>query len=76
MDGVLADFASAFRHVEARLFGAGAEVVPEDPEEEEARQERGLFETRQRHRAIWQEIENTENFWSSVQPLGAGSVRS
>lgn len=74
MDGVLADFLSAFRQVEVRLFGPGAEVAPGDPEEEEERQERGLFETRQRHRAIWREIESTEDFWTTLRPLGAGSV--
>lgn len=75
MDGVLADFLSAFRQVETRLFGPGAEVAPEDPEEEEERQERGLFETRQRHRAIWREIETTGNFWTTLEPLGRDAVR-
>jgi beta-phosphoglucomutase-like phosphatase (HAD superfamily) len=75
MDGVLADFLSAFRQVEVRLFGPGAEVAPGDPEEEEERQERGLFETRQRHRAIWREIEATENFWTTLEPLGRDAVR-
>lgn len=75
LDGVLADFQSAFRDVEVRLFGADAEIAPEDPEEEEERQERGLFETRQRHRAIWREIEGTGDFWTTLGPLGTDAVR-
>lgn len=75
LDGVLADFLSAFREVEVRLFGAAAGIGPEEPEEEEERQERGLLETRERHRAIWREIEGTEDFWATVKPLGTDAVK-
>ena len=34
MDGVLADFSTAFREVEARLFGAATAVATEAPEVE------------------------------------------
>ena len=74
MDGVLADFLAAFEDVERRLFGPEAHVQPEDPEQEEERQERGLLETRERHRAIWREIESTENFWTTLRPLGTDAV--
>ena len=74
MDGVLADFLSAFREVEAQLFGSDADLPAEQPEEEEERQERGLFETRQRRAVVWREIQRTEDFWTTLKPLGAGSV--
>ena len=37
MDGVLADFSSAFHEVEVRLFGRGRPIRPELPEEAEER---------------------------------------
>lgn len=74
MDGVLADFASAFRDVEARLFGPAADDPVEPPEEEEQRQERGILETRERYRAIWREIQGTEDFWRTLNPLEPGAV--
>jgi hypothetical protein len=74
MDGVLADFASAFRGVEARLFGPAADDPVEPPEEEEQRQERGILETRERYRAIWREIQGTEDFWRTLNPLEPGAV--
>jgi hypothetical protein len=39
MDGVVADFASAYRAVEERLFGRGAPGRPDEPEREEESQE-------------------------------------
>src|SRR5262245_6004426 len=38
MDGVLADFSSAFHEVEVRLFGRGKPIRPELPEEAEEKQ--------------------------------------
>lgn len=38
MDGVLADFSSAFHEVEVRLFGRGRPIRPELPEEAEEKQ--------------------------------------
>jgi hypothetical protein len=38
MDGVIADFGSAFRNMEARLFGPGPSVKPPSPELEEEKQ--------------------------------------
>jgi 5' nucleotidase, deoxy (Pyrimidine), cytosolic type C protein (NT5C) len=75
MDGVLADFLSAFREAETQLFGPDVDLPAEQPEEEEERQERGLFETRQRRAAVWRQIQQTEDFWTTLKPLGSGSVR-
>jgi hypothetical protein len=74
MDGVLADFASAFREVEARLFGPVPGATVEQPEEEEQRQERGILETRERLRGIWREIQGTEDFWRTLKPLEPRAV--
>ena len=35
MDGVLADFSSAFHEIEIHLFGRGTRLTPERPEEQE-----------------------------------------
>ena len=40
MDGVLADFSSAFHEIEIRLFGRGTRLTPERPEEQEEKQSR------------------------------------
>jgi phosphoglycolate phosphatase-like HAD superfamily hydrolase len=83
MDGVLADFASAFREIERDLFGSD-EVEAPPPEEEEERASAGsttkssavaVDRTReQRRRAVWQRIEETENFWTTLKPTDAGAV--
>jgi hypothetical protein len=65
MDGALADFASAFREVEARLFGPATELPLEPPEEADVRPSRGPLETRQRHGAVWREIQKAEDKCSS-----------
>lgn len=74
MDGVLADFASAFREVEARLFGPAPDAPIEQPEEQEQRQERGMLEIRERSRGIWREIQATEDFWRTLTPLEPRAV--
>ncbi len=90
MDGVLADFAAAFREHESRLCGStandgGPPKVRErrrdgsegelDPEEEEARQARVQAESRRREDAVWKAIEGTSDFWTTLRPLDAGAVR-
>ena len=92
MDGVLADFAGAFREHQVRLFGppppARKSVVrghAQDPETEEERQTAaaaaataavaGHKETRRREAAIWEEIEATPDFWTTLRPLDPGAVR-
>ena len=74
MDGVVADFAAAFQDVEIRLFGQRNGQAPDQPEEEEERHERQLAETRRRRDQIWDEIRKTPDFWTTLKPLGNGSV--
>jgi hypothetical protein len=90
MDGVLADFASAFRDVDVRLFGPDANDDVAQPEREEERQaheppakRRAAHEPRpsrsraqkQREDAVWQAIESTPNFWETLKPLQKGAVK-
>ena len=90
MDGVLADFSSAFHEVDVRLFGAGRPVAAEAPEieaqsEEQAaeqapesqtpREMRRRRETRRRRDAIWRAIHDTPDFWSGLKPHDPGAVR-
>jgi hypothetical protein len=83
MDGVLADFASAFHEVETRLFGPGPPLDEGQPEQEEQRQAEAsndeALETsraaRRRRDQVWRAIESTPNFWATLQPLDSGAVR-
>jgi hypothetical protein len=89
MDGVLADFGSAFHAIDVRLFGPAAAAAVEEPETEEARQAAILSggrsrkrrsanhpELRRRRDAIWQQIEATPDFWTSLKPTERGAVRT
>ena len=85
MDGVLADFASAFREVELGLFGPSAGVNAESPEVEAANEENDQAppaangptpgEIRRRRDAIWSAIHNTPDFWTTLKPLDPTAVR-
>jgi hypothetical protein len=81
LDGVLADFESAFNAVEERLFGPGLAVPADDPAEEEMREVVPANdpvtprEDARRRREIWREIRSTPDFWTSLQPLETGTVR-
>jgi hypothetical protein len=87
MDGVLADFTSAFREIETTLFGSIAPPPAEEPETEEeeqsaqtdavepARRALGPHETRRRRDAVWRTIESTADFWTTLKPLREGAVR-
>jgi hypothetical protein len=81
MDGVLADFATAFRDVETRLFGGAPTVAAEAPEveaeQEEAREAGGQSprEMRRRRDAVWSAIHRTPDFWTTLKPLDPGAVR-
>jgi hypothetical protein len=69
MDGVLADFASAFRAIEVQLCGAGPSTEPEEPSAEEERQS-GMpagHDDRRRSDAIWQRIRSTPDFWRTLK---------
>jgi hypothetical protein len=84
MDGVLADFSSAFRDIETRLFGAGSALPAEAPEVE-ARQEEEAGgqgpggasprESRRRRDAVWKVIHETPDFWMSLRPHDPMAVR-
>ena len=87
MDGVLADFASAFHAVEDRLFPDTPGLSAGQPETEEAAAESSTepdpkpkepdnpHETRRRREAIWSEIRATPDFWTTLQPIDRGAVR-
>jgi hypothetical protein len=80
MDGVLADFAGAFREVETRLFGAASAVAADAPEvearHEEAAARQGVaIETRRRRDAIWRAIHDTRDFWTTLKPHDPDAVR-
>ena len=83
MDGVLADFASAFHEVERRLFGPDAALEEPQPEREEERQAAASHQevaeasrtARRRRDKVWREIESTADFWATLAPLDGGAVR-
>ena len=91
MDGVLADFSGAFREHEIRLFGsrqcgrgqvrrpaiAGrAPAIPKKEEERQAKAEvEAQRESRRREDAVWEAIESTPNFWTTLKPLDERAVR-
>lgn len=85
MDGVLADFSSAFHQIEARLFGAGRPIRAEFPEEAEEKQSGqpgvskpdagSVDDIRGRSEAIWKEIRSTPGFWTTLKPLDPAAVR-
>jgi phosphoglycolate phosphatase-like HAD superfamily hydrolase len=71
LDGVLADFAGAFRKVELQLFGPPATAGSDVPEPEEGQQVQQEEPRRSQGRrdAIWREIEKTPDFWMTLEPL-------
>jgi 5' nucleotidase, deoxy (Pyrimidine), cytosolic type C protein (NT5C) len=80
MDGVLADFAGEFRHVETRLFGGAPTVAAEAPEVEAQQEEaqaasQSPREMRRRRDAVWNAIHRTPDFWTTLKPLDPGAVR-
>ena len=83
MDGVLADFASAFCAVEQRLFPDVPGLLPDQPEGDSApgpapsksSAAGDPYEMRQRHDKIWEQICATPNFWQSLPPTEPGAVR-
>ena len=83
MDGVIADFASAFHDVEHRLFGPSSAVTVEPPEVQAEQEEAAAAhvespsprEQRRRRDAIWTAIHETKDFWTTLKPLDAEAVR-
>jgi len=71
LDGVLADFGSAFREIEGQLFGADAPIGPGSSPEEEAERvsprsaanlAAAAKEIDRRHQAVWARIRATRDF--------------
>jgi len=118
MDGVLADFASAYHDVEVRLFGPAKATTRAGNPEEEAREDKGEdgrqkaeggtrkaeedgtrkteggtskkaegerkdavkteprpSELRRRRDLVWQAIQDTPDFWTTLKPLDATAVQ-
>jgi hypothetical protein len=91
MDGVLADFASAYDEVHEHLFGPAEPARPGSPEDEpeerespgdvaggEAIREPAAPTPRllQRQRdAVWAAIRDTPDFWTTLAPLDLDAVR-
>ena len=81
LDGVLADFASAFHAVETHLYGAESAAAPDEPGDDEAPQSaaaaNGPTPARDRSRrdAIWRQIVATEDFWTTLQPTDPAAIR-
>jgi hypothetical protein len=85
MDGVLADFGSAFSAVEQRLFPDASGLPPGQPEGESANPAPGQpppksnvgdpYEMRLRREKIWADICATPDFWTTLQPTEPGAVR-
>lgn len=88
MDGVLADFATAFHEVELRLFGPVVPLSPGQPEKEEQLQAEKKDEAdeaklrmaanreqRRRRDLIWRSIQSTPDFWTTLKPIEPGTVR-
>ena len=81
LDGVLADFASAYRDVESGLFGEDPVASAAEPAEEEEQQNEAAADhpkpsrDRSRRDAIWRQIQSTPDFWMSLQPTDPFAVR-
>lgn len=78
LDGVLADFASAYRAIDERLHGpAAVPTRPGDPEEEakaEEDAERQPISPRRRNDVVWKTIASTPDFWTTLKPLEPTAV--
>jgi hypothetical protein len=77
MDGVLADFASAYRAIETRLYGPAEPARIDNPEDVADAQDEGggAVSGRRRHDAVWTAIRETPDFWQTLAPIDAGAVR-
>jgi beta-phosphoglucomutase-like phosphatase (HAD superfamily) len=80
MDGVVADFGSAFRAVETRLFGSAGRTRADEPGEQEERpaaasEPSNARDERRRREAVWREIRGTKDFWTTLPPMQANAVK-
>src|SRR3954451_1543090 len=82
MDGVLADFSTAYHEVEKRLFGAEEPARAGNPEDEREQPDPAEGpaprENPRRHRrrrdAVRAAIRSTPDFWVALRPIEAGAV--
>jgi hypothetical protein len=76
MDGVLADFATAYRAIETRLYGPAEPARVDDPESvAEPNDTQAPVPSLRRRNAIWEAIRQTPDFWQTLAPLDTGAVR-
>ena len=84
MDGVLADFSSAYHEIEQRLYGRNRQPERvDDPEVEAGKQdeqegdpaEQRRPEKGRRRDAVWKKIQATPDFWTTLKPLDPAAVR-
>jgi 5'(3')-deoxyribonucleotidase len=78
MDGTLADLGSAYVALEERLFGpAGTAHEQPAPELREVEQHKkpSKRSSTQRRDDVWQVIESTPNFWTTLKPIDAGAIK-
>jgi len=76
MDGVLADFATAYRAIETRLYGPAEPARIDNPEDvAEPKETAAASNARRRRDAVWEAIRETPDFWRTLAPLDAGAVR-
>ena len=85
LDGVLADFASAYYAMEVSLFGPDTKkraVQPEDEEEPRpgldgasADPAVNVLEARRRREAVWALIKTMPQFWTMLRPTEEGAVK-
>ena len=89
MDGVLADFGSAFHEIEYELFGADVSGGPGPSPEDETEQTPESAERTdaghqaatdakavdRRHQAVWRRIRATRDFWTRLKPMDPDAVR-
>jgi hypothetical protein len=81
MDGVLADFGSAYREVERALFGDVVGGTPKAPEDDPAAatetvvSRSGPKDGERRRRVVWDRIRATPNFWTTLTPTEPQAVK-
>jgi 5' nucleotidase, deoxy (Pyrimidine), cytosolic type C protein (NT5C) len=80
MDGVFADFAKAYREMDASLFGGSTSIETSVPDQSDrpgvaapsGRQHRTHGS---RNDAVWAAIRATPDFWVGLEPIEEGAVR-
>jgi hypothetical protein len=75
MDGVLADFAAAYRAIETRLYGPEPARADDPEDAADAQGDETPVPSRRRRDAVWTAIRQTPDFWETLAPLDPGAVR-